>query len=68
MIEKYIGRYVDIIYQNKIGKISQRRIKVNAVQGALVKAFCTESKSFRTFMKSNILALDPNQTGVGSAS
>ena len=59
MIEKYLGRTVDIIYQSKAGKITKRRIQVWSVHGNIVKAFCLEQQGPRIFRTENILAVQP---------
>jgi predicted DNA-binding transcriptional regulator YafY len=58
-MHKYIGRTVDIIYQSKAGKLTQRRIQVWSVRGNIVKAFCLEQQGPRIFRLENILACQP---------
>lgn len=59
MIGKYIGRTVDIIYLDRTGKITRRRIQVWSVRGNIVKAFCLEQQGPRIFQLENILAVQP---------
>lgn len=58
-IEKYVGRIVDIIYQDKKGNITKRQISVHAVQGGKVRAFDTSKQSLRVFDVNRILAVQP---------
>jgi len=59
MLTKYIGRTVDIIYMDRNGKFTQRRIRVHSVQNGIVHAYCTTSGAPRTFRVENILAVQP---------
>ena len=49
-MHKYIGRTVDIIYLDKSGNFTQRRIRVRSVNDGIVRAFCTASGAPRTFL------------------
>lgn len=62
-MEKYIGQMVEIIYMDRAGKITQRRIEVHAVRGGLVRATCLKTKSPRAFRIDQILACIPVQGG-----
>ncbi|WP_410767830.1 hypothetical protein [Fontibacillus sp. BL9] len=59
MVEKYIGKTLEIIYIDRTGRVSQRRIEVHAVKGDLVRATCLKTGEPRAFRKSNILAFVP---------
>jgi hypothetical protein len=59
MLEKYVGRIVEIIYVDKNNKISQRLIEVRSVQGNMVKAYCLKQKAPRVFKLASILAVWP---------
>nr|WP_114495722.1 hypothetical protein [Fontibacillus phaseoli] len=59
MVEKYIGKILEIIYIDRAGRVSQRRIEVHAVKGDLVRATCLKTGEPRAFRKSNILAFVP---------
>ena len=59
MPAKYIGQLVEIIYMDRKGKITQRRIQVNAIRNGLIKATCLKSGSPRTFSLGNVLAWQP---------
>ncbi len=58
-MEKYIGKTLEIIYIDRTGRVSQRRIEVHAVKGDLVRATCLKTGEPRAFRKSNILAFVP---------
>lgn len=58
-MKKYIGRTVEIIYQDQNGKLSQRRIKVESVRDGKLRAFCITSGAPRVFTIANILAAIP---------
>lgn len=57
-MEKYIGRIIVIIYQDRSGSFSQRRIKVLAVDGDKIKAYCYNVGAPRLFMADRILAVE----------
>lgn len=58
-VNKYIGRTVEIIYQDGKDRITQRRIYVYAADYLHVKAKCLASRSHRLFLRTRILALKP---------
>jgi predicted DNA-binding transcriptional regulator YafY len=65
MIEKYIGRSVEIIYLDRKGILTQRKIEVQAIKGSRVKAFCLEQRATRLFRIDNILAVMPARKRFG---
>ncbi|WP_438351582.1 hypothetical protein ACP8HI_13630 [Paenibacillus sp. FA6] len=56
---KNVGQVVEIIYMDRSGKITQRRIEVNAIRNGLIKAICLKTGSPRTFRLDNVLAWQP---------
>ncbi|OAB33856.1 hypothetical protein [Paenibacillus glacialis] len=62
MPAKYIGKIIEIIYMDQSGKITQRRIEINAIRNGLIKAADLKSKSPRTFLINNVLAWQPSKT------
>lgn len=58
-LEKYIGRTVEIIYLDRTGALTQRRIRVRSVAGGIVRAQCLATGAPRTFRVDSILALQP---------
>lgn len=60
MPAKYIGEVVEIVYMDKDGNLSQRRIEVHGIRGELVYSTCLASGERRTFRKDRILACRPS--------
>lgn len=60
MPAKYIGEVVEIVYMDKNGQLSQRRIEVHGVRGELVYSTCLASGARRTFRQDRILACRPS--------
>lgn len=58
-MKKYIGRIVEIIYEDRKGNITQRRIEVLGVRQGRIKANCLKSNELRVFNEENILAMKP---------
>ncbi|GGF63927.1 hypothetical protein GCM10010912_06240 [Paenibacillus albidus] len=54
-----IGQTVEIIYQAKDGKITQRQIEVNGLRNGRIRATCLATGAPRVFLYSNILAWHP---------
>jgi predicted DNA-binding transcriptional regulator YafY len=59
MQDKYIGRIVDIIYQDKAGTITKRRIRVLVINAGIVRAYDLGKKAPRVFEIDRILAAQP---------
>ncbi|MNP79911.1 hypothetical protein D3C76_1778580 [compost metagenome] len=57
-MEKYIGRIVTIIYQDRSGAFTKRRIRVLAVDGNKVKAHCYTAGAPRLFVAERIMAIE----------
>jgi predicted DNA-binding transcriptional regulator YafY len=55
-INKYIGIPLEIIYQGRDGKVTQRRIEIRSIKDDLVRAYCLTQKGPRVFKLENILA------------
>lgn len=58
MINKYIGRTVQIIYNDRNRNISIRTIQIRAVKGGKVKAFCLTANAPRIFNIENIIDVE----------
>lgn len=56
---KYIGCVMEIVYMDREGKLTQRRVRVNRVDGGLLRATCLETNGPRTFKLSSILVWKP---------
>lgn len=59
MFEKYVGRTVEIIYMDRTGRFTKRRILLHAVRDGRIKAFCLDSGAPRTFRTDGIMAVQP---------
>lgn len=51
-----IGQTIEIVYQDKAGKITQRKIEVRGIREGRIRATCLNTGSPRVFLTSNILA------------
>ncbi|MNC75852.1 hypothetical protein D3C76_1612990 [compost metagenome] len=58
-MQKYVGQTVTIIYQDKSGAFSKRRIRVLAVDGGRIKAYCYAAGAPRLFAAERIMAVQP---------
>lgn len=56
-MKKFIGNAIEIIYMDRKGKITQRKIEVLDVNDGRVRAKCLQSGSPRLFLESNILSM-----------
>jgi predicted DNA-binding transcriptional regulator YafY len=59
MPEKYLNRVVDIVYQDKKGQFSKRRIRVQSITDGKVRAFDVSKRAPRIFEADRILAIVP---------
>lgn len=51
-----IGQTVEIVYQAKDGKITQRKIEIVGIRDGRIRATCLTSDAPRVFLTENILA------------
>ena len=58
-LDRYAGLDVEIIYQDKSRRISQRKIRIQSVRDGKVRAFDLEQKAPRMFAVEGILAYQP---------
>ncbi|USG65836.1 WYL domain-containing protein [Brevibacillus ruminantium] len=60
-MKKYLsaGQLVEIIYQDRSGKISKRTLRLQAIIGSKIKAYCLTRRAPRVFDIENILAVSP---------
>ncbi|UNK17014.1 hypothetical protein MNQ98_21355 [Paenibacillus sp. N3/727] len=68
MVDKYIGEIVEIIYEDRKGKITQRKIEVMGVKDGHIRATCLSSDAPRVLLSENILAMKPIGGGSNAAS
>ncbi|WP_166238252.1 hypothetical protein [Paenibacillus turpanensis] len=55
----YVGRTVELIYLDKKGAITQRRVQVVAVKDSYLLGFCSQKRGPRSFNFERILAASP---------
>jgi predicted DNA-binding transcriptional regulator YafY len=65
-LEKRIGHVVTVIYADRRNGFTKRSIKLLAVEGNVVKAFCLERSAPRTFLLSSILAVETSAASRGA--
>lgn len=53
------NQLVEIIYLDRHGKTSKRRLRIQAIQGGRIKAYCFTRRALRVFAIENILAVAP---------
>lgn len=58
-IDKYVGRLIEMIYQNGKGELSQRVVKVRSVKNGQVQVFDLGKQEVRTLKLDGILAIQP---------
>jgi predicted DNA-binding transcriptional regulator YafY len=58
-VEKYIGRVVQINYEDKAGKITKQTTRVREVTEGKIKAFDYDRNAPRVFDADRILAVQP---------
>ncbi|WP_408638042.1 hypothetical protein [Paenibacillus sonchi] len=51
-----IGQTVEIVYMDKAGKITQRKIEVHGIRDGRIRATCLTTGAPRVFLAANILA------------
>lgn len=59
MINKYVGRRVEIIYQDGKGQLSQRIVTVQSVADGHAKVYDAAKRGYRTLCLDRILAVMP---------
>ncbi|MBW4080414.1 hypothetical protein [Paenibacillus sp. S150] len=53
------GQTIEIVYQDKTGKITQRKIEILGIREDRIRATCLTTGSPRVFLIANILAWQP---------
>ncbi|WP_154119788.1 hypothetical protein [Paenibacillus monticola] len=51
-----VGQTIEIIYQSKAGKITQRKIEIIGIRDGRIRANCLTTGAPRVFLVSSILA------------
>ncbi|MEC0131557.1 hypothetical protein P4H31_03535 [Paenibacillus odorifer] len=60
-MQMQIGQTVEIVYLDKVGKITQRKIEVHSICDGRIRATCLTANSPRVFLESSILSWHPIQ-------
>ncbi|WP_246615726.1 hypothetical protein ACKE5C_19010 (plasmid) [Aneurinibacillus thermoaerophilus] len=55
----YLGRTVEIIYLDRNGQLSQRKIRLLSVKDGRIWAHCFKRRATRYFSVENVLAMRP---------
>ncbi|EHQ62314.1 hypothetical protein PDENDC454_10500 [Paenibacillus dendritiformis C454] len=58
-LDQYVGRTVEIIYEDRNGSISQRRIVVRSIRDGVLHATCLTAGAWRPFRVERILSWQP---------
>ncbi|AKG36064.1 hypothetical protein [Paenibacillus durus] len=53
------GQTIEIVYMDRSGKITQRKIKVKGIRDGRIRATCLATGAPRVFLTANILAWQP---------
>lgn len=67
-LQRYLdaGQLVDVIYLDRYGQTSKRTLRLRAIDGNRVKAFCLSRSAPRVFAIENILAIYPAEQKKGA--
>lgn len=58
-MQKYTGQVIDMIYMDRHGRFTRRRVHVRSVQDGMVRAFDLTKRAPRVFTASRIMAIVP---------
>ncbi|MBD2845981.1 hypothetical protein IDH44_12320 [Paenibacillus sp. IB182496] len=64
-IEQWTGRVVEMIYLDRKGAFSKRRVRIIAVRDGRVRAYCLRAQAPRLFAAERIMALLPVASHAG---
>jgi len=56
---------VEMVYLNRQGQFSRRLVRIQAICGERVKAYCFARRASRVFLIANILAVSPVRRASG---
>lgn len=56
-VERYVGRDVEMIYIDRHGRLTQRKVRLLGSSGGLVRGFCYGKRAPRAFKAERILAV-----------
>ncbi|UOF90741.1 WYL domain-containing protein [Fodinisporobacter ferrooxydans] len=58
-LQRCLGQTVEMIYMDRHGAMSQRKVKLQSIRDDYIKAYCYTKRASRTFVIDNILAVVP---------
>lgn len=58
-VEHYVGHTIEIIYVDRLQRITQRLITVQRADGGIIRAYCHKQQGPRMFRADQILAVAP---------
>jgi predicted DNA-binding transcriptional regulator YafY len=58
-LQRYLGKKVELIYMDRSGRITQRKVQLHSLRGGRAKVFCLERQAPRILLIENILAVLP---------
>ncbi|MGE7826311.1 hypothetical protein [Paenibacillus sp. NPDC093718] len=61
MFEKYLEQIIEIIYEDRKGNITQRKIQIHSIRDQRIRATCLETGKPRVFNEHNILSWRPEK-------
>jgi predicted DNA-binding transcriptional regulator YafY len=61
MLEKYLEQTIEIIYEDRKGNITQRKIQIHSIRDQRIRATCLETGKPRVFNEHNILSWRPEK-------
>ncbi|RSK28373.1 hypothetical protein EJF36_16710 [Bacillus sp. HMF5848] len=56
LFEKHIGQQLDIIYMDRLNRLSQRTITIREIKNERLYAYCYTKRAPRIFALKNVLA------------
>lgn len=59
MLNKYKGQRVELIYQDRAGQLTQRKVQIHSIKGDRVRVYCLERQAPRVLLIDSILAVQP---------
>ncbi|MCI1776600.1 MULTISPECIES: hypothetical protein [Paenibacillus] len=58
-MKKYIGEVIELIYVDRKGQITQRKIRLQGIRNNLIRATCLKTNQPRVFRMDNVLSWGP---------
>ncbi|KIL39973.1 hypothetical protein SD70_16425 [Gordoniibacillus kamchatkensis] len=58
-LQRYVGRTVVMIYLDRSGVFTKRKVRIYGIRDGIVNVYCYERRAVRTLKAENILAVMP---------